>query len=67
MLFRPRRATEGPDPLLDLRILLFAIGAVAGILGMALSLSWLVYSAMSVLAVGIIIGLIRRRRAERDD
>lgn len=61
-MFRPsRKRREGEDRFLAWKIGLFAIGAGAGFAGMALSLSWLVWVAVAVLAVAVLLRFLPAR------
>jgi hypothetical protein len=55
MIFRPSRAQRGDDRFVNQKMLLFAIGAVLGIAGIAFDLAWLRYLAIAVLSVGIML------------
>ena len=59
-MFLPRRSQrEGPDPHLEVKIVLFTVGAGLAVLGMHLQNRWVVGAAIAVLAVGF---LLRFRR-----
>ena len=54
-MFRPSRERRGEDRLLAWKIRVFVVGAVLGLAGMALSLSWLVWAGIGVLGVGLVL------------
>lgn len=60
-LDRSRRAED--DIWLGQKMLFFVLGAVIGIFGMATGRDWLVYVAIAVLAAGLILRMLGRRRA----
>ena len=53
MIFASRRSRKGPDPHLNTKVILFSVGAVLGLAGMALEFPLLVVLAILVLAVGV--------------
>jgi hypothetical protein len=62
--------TAHEDRTQEIRVVLLVIGASIGLAGMMLQLSWLVYVAIGVLAVGGILAILRRwkiRQSERDE
>ena len=62
--------TRNEDTTQEIRIVLLVVGASIGLAGMMLEISWLVYLAIGVLAVGGIIAILRRwkiRQSERDE
>lgn len=61
MIFRPDRSRRGVDRFLDVKMLIFVIGAALGVIGIAREIDWLVYAAIAVLAVGVILRLLRGR------
>jgi Flp pilus assembly protein TadB len=63
--FRPDRTRRGEDHYLGHKTLLFVAGAVLAMVGMAAGQDVLVYLAIAVLAVGIVLRLASRRRAQR--
>lgn len=67
-MFRVSRTRRGDDRTLDRRIALFAAGAAAGLAGIGLDIDWIVTAGIVLLLLGMILGIIERRRAEtRDD
>lgn len=56
---RTRRADE-PGP----RMLLFTLGAVAALAGILFDIAWLVAGATVILGVGMVLGIVARRRAD---
>jgi hypothetical protein len=62
-IFRPSRERRGPDPHLERKITIFAIGAAFGIAGVATGRSWLTWIGIAILAVGVLL----RFRSGRDD
>jgi len=65
-VFRPSRSVRGPDPWLPYRTALFVAGAACGLGGMAFDIGWLVTVGIVLLGMGVVVGLIARRRAERE-
>lgn len=62
--------TPHEDATQEIRVVLLVIGASIGLAGMMLEISWLVYVAIGVLAVGGILAILRRwkiRQSERDE
>ena len=62
--------TPHDDTTQEIRVVLLVIGASIGLAGMMLEISWLVYVAIGVLAVGGILAILRRwkiRQSERDE
>lgn len=55
------------DPFLELKAVLLVLGASLGIAGMVNNLPWLVYSAIAVIAVGVGIRIIQRRKQEKSE
>jgi len=64
-MLRPDRTRRGPDPTLPFRILLFVLGAVAGLTGMATERIWLVTLGTVFLAAGLGIAIVAQRRRSR--
>lgn len=60
--FRPSRETRGPDPYLQWKTVIFIIGAIAGLVGIATENSWLVAIGVAVLASGVLLRAIGRRK-----
>jgi hypothetical protein len=61
MIFRPDRDRRGVDRDLDVKMLIFVVGAALGIAGMARGIDWLVYAAIVVLGLGALLRLLSRR------
>jgi hypothetical protein len=61
-LFRPDRNRSGSDPALDRRMLVFVLGAVVAMIGMASGNRWIVYLAIAILAVGVVLRVAGHRR-----
>ena len=62
--------TSHEDTTQEIRVVLLILGASIGLAGMMLEISWLIYVAIGVLAIGGILALIRRwkiRQSERDE
>jgi hypothetical protein len=57
--FRPRREHVGPDPHLNIKLILFAVGAAFGVAGMITGRDWLLYIGIAILVAG---ALLRFRR-----
>ena len=73
-MFLNRSRQRGPDPLLEARMALFAGGAAVGVVGILRDgEGWWVPSAIGLLALGILVGMVqgvrerRRARAEEDE
>lgn len=60
MIFRPDRGTRGDDRFLHLKMLIFSLGAVLGIVGIARDIGWLIYAAIALLAGGILLRFVGR-------
>lgn len=54
-LFRPSRERRGPDRWLDLKLLLFSLGAAVGLTGMLLGRDWVIFTAIGILALGVLV------------
>lgn len=66
-LFRPsRKPTDEPDPWLEVKLLLFAAGALMAFVGMATRRSWLVWLAFVPLAIAFLLRFARRGRGDED-
>ncbi|HEX6558461.1 MAG TPA: hypothetical protein VF021_03345 [Longimicrobiales bacterium] len=63
MMFRPKRAA-GSDRFLELRALLLLTGAGFGLAGMLSERSWMVYVGIGIIAAGMVLRLINRRKDE---
>jgi uncharacterized membrane protein YuzA (DUF378 family) len=62
-LFRPSRSRTGHDPeTVNHRMTVFVIGAVVAVAGIASGTSWIIYIAVGILAVGVILRVVQRRR-----
>ncbi len=61
MIFTSRERRP-QDPFLELKAVLLVLGASLGIAGMVNNIPWLVYSGIAVIAVGMVIRIIQRRR-----
>lgn len=59
-IFRPSRETRGPDPFLNLKVVLFALGAAIGIAGIISGRELLVGIGVLVLAVGVLLRFLQR-------
>jgi len=59
-LFRPDRERRGPDPFLQVKVILFAIGAALAIAGMIAGSQLLVGIGILVLAIGVFLRFIQR-------
>jgi hypothetical protein len=64
LLFRASRDSRRAVRWLDLRLMLFVIGAAIAMIGIVLDIGWLVYVAIGVLLIGMILGLLARRSAD---
>lgn len=65
-LFRPGRARRGEDPHQSTKILIFALGAAAGLAGIASGRDWLVIAGILILAVGVALRVIGSRGEDHD-
>jgi hypothetical protein len=64
-MFRASRGdVTGSDRFFAIKALLFVVGASLGIAGMVTETGWLVWIAISVLAVAIVVRLIGSRRTD---
>jgi hypothetical protein len=59
-IFRPSRETRGPDPFLNLKVVLFALGAALGIAGIISGRELLVGIGVLVLVVGVLLRFLQR-------
>jgi hypothetical protein len=66
MIFRPSRERRGDDRLLELKALLFVVGASVGVAGMISGRAWLVWIAIAVVAAGVAVRLIGERKGRGD-
>jgi len=66
MIFRPSRTRRGDDPWLRHRMLLFLLGGALCIVGLVLETGMLISIAIAILAIGAIVGLTSRRKADAD-
>jgi len=64
MIFRASRGNRGRDRFLEIKALLLVTGASIGIAGMISERSWLVTIAIIVVAAGMVLRLIERRKDE---
>lgn len=55
MIFRPDRRSRADDRFLPHKTLIFALGAMLGIAGIAFEIGWIVYAGIAVLALGVIL------------
>jgi hypothetical protein len=62
--FRVDRTRREEDRFLGQKLLVFVLGAVAGLAGMATSTDWLIYLAVLLLAVGLVLRAIDSRHRE---
>ena len=66
-MFRINRERRvDPDRFLDLKIALFVIGSITGVIGMARNDRTMITIAMAIIALGIILRFIGRKRAASD-
>ena len=61
MIFRPDRSRRGVDRFIDVKMLIFVIGAALGVIGIAREIDWLVYAAIAVLAGGVLLRVLGSR------
>ncbi|MFW6080041.1 MAG: hypothetical protein ACODAE_10495 [Gemmatimonadota bacterium] len=62
MPFRPSRERRGPDPHLDVKIIVFVVGAVLAVVGIGTEIDWLISIAIAILAAGVLLRFLRPRR-----
>lgn len=67
MLIFVDRTRRGPDPWVEWKVGLFLLGAVLGLVGMALGRSWLVLTAIGVLLVGVALKFLPDRSDEPEE
>ncbi len=67
MIFASRRRRNEPDPHLHTKVVLFSVGAVLGLAGMALEFPLLVVLAILVLAVGVALRVFPGRESPEED
>ncbi len=67
MSFLHRRSGPGDSRLLEVRVWLFAAGAVLGLAGIYLNAGWIVGVAIAVLAVGFAVRFAGRRGNGEED
>lgn len=61
-MFRPsRKKREGEDRFLAWKVRFFVTGAAAAFSGMAMSLSWMVWAGIAVLAVAVVLRFLPAR------
>ncbi|MFS8636881.1 MAG: hypothetical protein FWJ74_02275 [Gemmatimonadota bacterium] len=60
-MFRPSRETRGPDPFLQWKIVIFIIGALVGLVGVATENRWLIWIGVAVLLSGVLLRTFGRR------
>ncbi len=60
-IFRPSREERGPDPFLNLKLILFALGAALGIAGIISGRELFVGIGILVLAIGVLLRFLQRR------
>lgn len=58
-MFRPSRQRRGEDRLLAWKVGAFVVGAALAFSGMGMSLSWLVWVGIGVLAVGLVLRILQ--------
>jgi hypothetical protein len=58
-----RRRADDPGP----RMLLFAVGAVLALAGILFDIAWLVAVATVILGVGMVLGIVARRRDDHGE
>jgi hypothetical protein len=65
-----RRRQAGDDDWLGHKMMVFLVGSLFGVLGMATDRAWMIYVAMVLLAAGLLLRFWGRRRSrlmQRDD
>jgi hypothetical protein len=66
-MFRVSRSGRSDDHTRDARVALFVAGATAALAGIAFDIGWLVTVAIALLACGMLLGILERRRADADE
>ena len=66
-MLRPDRRRRSADPTLPHRMALLAVGAVLGLAGMLWQRPILTSAGIIVLAAGLLLGVVSRRRAQNID
>jgi len=67
MIFASRRSREGPDPHLEMKVILFFVGAVLALAGIKLDSSLLVGLAIVILMGGVALRLIPEKEPPAED
>ena len=57
-----RSASDGPDPWLDVKILLFFVAAALAVVGMVIGSPWTIYSGILVVIAGLLLRFLPRGR-----
>ena len=57
-----RSAAQGPDPWLDVKILLFFVAAALAVVGMVIGSPWTIYSGILVVIAGLLLRFLPRGR-----
>jgi hypothetical protein len=65
--FRPSRERAGPDPHLDKKLVIFALGAAFGLAGMLTGRRILIVAGIAILASGFLLRLLPPPRTDRED
>ena len=63
-LFRPAREKRGDDPLLNIKVAIFCLGAGTALVGMATDTRWIVTLATGILLVGFLLRFLPRRKSD---
>ncbi len=66
-VFRPDRERRDPDPWLEVKMGIFFLGALVGVVGMAMENRLVVLAAIVILAVGVLLRFVSPRRDEEED
>ena len=67
VFFRASRDKRGPDRFLDLKIVIFVIGAAIAGVGIISARNWLIYIAIGVLVVGVALRFFDRKDSSPDE
>ena len=66
-MFRASRQNRGPDRFLNLKIILFCLGAGMAMVGIISGISWIINVAIGVLLIGVILRFFSHPKAPPPD
>lgn len=64
--FRPSREHRGPDPYQTWKAIIFGLGALFGLGGIAMGRDWMILSAIGILSIGVVLRFLPGARGRRD-